>query len=181
MSSRDAYKPGQPTAKLTSTDGDNWSFVLAKQLRHPPSKVWTALTDPKHLREWAPFDADGHLGTTGRTVKLTTVGTPQPYTSETRITRADEPHVLEYSWGGNQMKWELEDYDGGTRLTLWASIDRRYIAMGAAGWQICLDVLDHHLTGTPLGRIAGPEAMAFGGWQQLHAEYAQRFNQEKRS
>ncbi len=30
---------------------------------------------------------------------------------------------------------ELQDFDGGTRLTLWHNIDRRYIAMGAAGWQ----------------------------------------------
>jgi len=30
----------------------------------------------------------------------------------------------------------------GTRLTLWHNIDRRFIAMGAAGWHICVDVLD---------------------------------------
>ena len=178
MSHRDSYKPGPASATLAKTEGESWIFVLAKQLHHPPAMVWKALTDPAHLREWAPFDADGDLGTTGSTVKLTTVGTPQPYVSETKVTRAEEPYVLEYSWGGNDMKWELEDYDGGTRITLWASINRRYIAMGAAGWQICLDVLDHHLTGTPLGRIAGPEAMQFGGWQQLNAEYAKRFNQE---
>jgi uncharacterized protein YndB with AHSA1/START domain len=178
MTDRESYMPGAASAKLTGTDGDNWTFVLEKRLRHPPEKVWKAITDPAHLREWAPFDADGSLGKTGNTVKLTTVGTPQPYVSETRVTRAEPPTVLEYSWGGNDMKWELEDYDGGTRLTLWASIDRRYISMGAAGWQICLDVLDHHLGGAPLGRIAGPEAMKFGGWQKLSAEYAKLFARE---
>jgi hypothetical protein len=39
--------------------------------------------------------------------------------------------------------------------------------MGAAGWHICFDVLDHALSGTPIGRIVGPEAMKFGGWQRL--------------
>ena len=83
-----------------------------------------------------------------------------------------------YSWGGNDIRFELEDNGGGTRLTLWASIDRRYISMGAAGWHICLDVLDHHLAETPIGRIAGPEAMRFSGWQRLNAEYAKRFEVE---
>jgi uncharacterized protein YndB with AHSA1/START domain len=175
MMDRDSYSPAPAGAKLVNTQGESWTFVLAKQLRHPPEKVWLALTDPAHLREWAPFDADGKLDQTANTVKLTTVGTPQPYVSETKVTRADAPHLLEYSWGGNALKWELEDYAGGTRLTLWASIDRRYIAMGAAGWQICLDVLDHHLAGAPLGRIAGPEAMKLSAWQQLNAEYAKRF------
>jgi len=47
--------------------------------------------------------------------------------------------------------------------------------MGAAGWHICLDVLDHLLGGTPIGRIVGPAAMKFSGWQRLNAEYARQF------
>jgi hypothetical protein len=27
----------------------------------------------------------------------------------------------------------------------------------------------------PIGRIVGPDAMKFGGWQRLNAEYAKRF------
>jgi hypothetical protein len=75
------------------------------------------------------------------------------------------------------MRWQLEAVGGGTRLTLWTNIDRRYIAMGAAGWHICFDVLDHLLSGTPVGRIVGPAAMKFG-WQRLHAEYAKQFGVE---
>ncbi|MFY9978712.1 MAG: hypothetical protein WAK22_10820, partial [Candidatus Sulfotelmatobacter sp.] len=81
----------------------------------------------------------------------------------------------EYSWGDFDMKWELEALAEGTRLTLWTNIGRRFIAMGAAGWHICFDVLDHLLKGTPIGRIAGPEAMKFSGWQRLNAEYAKLF------
>jgi hypothetical protein len=75
------------------------------------------------------------------------------------------------------MRWELEASGGGTRLTLWTNIGHRFIAMGAAGWHICFDVLDHHLSGTPTGRIVGPEAMKFG-WQRLNAEYAKQFGIE---
>ena len=112
--------------------------------------------------------------TAGTTVKLTTVGAPTPQVSETTVTRADAPRVLEYNWGGNEIRWELEAVGGGTRLTLWHNIDRRFIAMGAAGWHICLDVLDRLLGGTPIGRIVGGEAMKFD-WPRLNSEYARQF------
>jgi hypothetical protein len=83
--------------------------------------------------------------------------------------------VLEYNWGGFDMRWQLDALGAGTRLTLWTNIDRRFISMGAAGWHICFDVLDRLLGGQPIGRIAGPKAMKFAGWQRLHAEYAKQF------
>jgi hypothetical protein len=64
---------------------------------------------------------------------------------------------------------------GGTRLTLWHNIDRRFIAMGAAGWHVCFDVLDRFLDGEPIGRTVGPDAMHVNGWSRLHAEYAKQF------
>jgi hypothetical protein len=57
---------------------------------------------------------------------------------------------------------------------LWHNIDRRFISMGAAGWHICFDVLDHNLSGSPLGRIVGADAMKFD-WQRLNTEYAKQF------
>jgi hypothetical protein len=95
--------------------------------------------------------------------------------SDTTVTRAERPKLLVYNWGGNDVRWELEPAGGGTRLTLWTSIPRAYIAMGAAGWHICFDVLDHLLAGQPLGRIVGPETMKFEGWQRLRSEYAKQF------
>ena len=116
---------------------------------------------------------------TADTVNLTTVGTPSPQVSETRITRAEAPRLLEYSWGGNDLRWELEPSGEGTRLTLWHNIDRRYVAMGAAGWQICLDVLDRFIDGHPIGRIVAGDAMKFG-WQRLHTEYAKQFGTDEK-
>ena len=86
--------------------------------------------------------------------------------------------MLEYSWGGQDIRWELETRGKGTRLTLWHNIDRRFISMGAAGWHICFDVLDRLLSGAPLGRIVAGDAMKFGGWQRLNAEYAEQFGVE---
>ena len=168
MIERQQYTPGPAGGAQVRKDGEKWTLVLVRELRHSPEKVWQALTDPAQLREWAPFEVDGSLGAVG-TVKLTWVGTPKPL--DTRVTRADAPRMLEY----NDTRWELEPSGGGTRLTLWASIDRRFISMGAAGWHIAFDVLDHLLSGTPISRIAGGEAMRFEGWQRLNAEYAQQF------
>ena len=168
MTDREQYTPGPASGAQVRKDGETWALTLVRELRHSPEKVWQALTDPAHLREWAPFEADGSLGAVG-TVKLTWVGTPRPL--ETRVTRADAPKLLEY----NDTRWELEPLGNGTRLTLWHNIDRRFISWGAAGWHISFDVLDHLLSGTPMGRIVGAEAMKFSGWQRLRDEYAKQF------
>ncbi len=172
MTDREQYTPGPAGGAQVRKEGEKWTLILVRELRHPPEKVWQALTDPVHLREWAPFDADGSLGTAGSTVKLTWAGTPTAL--ETTVTRADAPKVLEY----NDIRWELEASGGGTRLTLWHNIDRRFISWGTAGWHICLDVLERLLAGKPIGRIAGVEAMNFNGWQRLNAEYARQFGVE---
>jgi uncharacterized protein YndB with AHSA1/START domain len=172
MIDREQYTPGPASGAQVRKDGDKWTLILVRELRHSPEKVWQALTEPAHLREWAPFVADGSLGTVGATVNLTWLGTPKPI--ETTVTRADAPRLLEYS----DIRWELETVGSGTRLTLWHSIDRRFISWGAAGWHICFDVLDRLLTGEPIGRVAGAEAMNFDGWQRLNAEYAKQFGIE---
>ena len=178
MTNREQYTPGSAYGAEVRKDGEKWTLILVRELRHSPEKVWQALTDPANLREWAPFDADGSLGTVGTTVKLTTVGAPTPRVNETTVRRADAPNALEYNWGDFDMRWALEASGTGTRLTLWTNIGRRFISMGAAGWHICFDVLDRLLSGNPIGRMIGPDAMKFGGWQRLNAEYAKQFGNE---
>jgi len=165
------YTPGPASGAQVQKEGDKWTLILVRELRHPPEKVWQALTDPAQLREWAPFVTDGSLGTVG-TVNLTWVGAPQPL--ETKVARADPPNLLEYG----DMRWELEGSGSSTRLTLWHKIDRRFISWGAAGWHISFDVLERLLAGNPIGRIVGADAMKFRGWQRLTAEYARQFGVE---
>jgi len=162
------YTPGPANLARVEKGGEKWTLVLVKEMRHPPEKVWQALTDPAQLREWAPYEVDGSMARVG-TVKLTWLGTGAAI--ETRITRADASKVLEYG----DTRWELEALGAGTRLTLWTNIDRRFVSMGAAGWHIAFDVLDLLLSGTPIGRIAGSDAMKFAGWQRLNTEYAEQF------
>src|SRR5215471_11619802 len=172
MIDRETYSPGPARGAQVRKDGEKWTLILVRDLRHSPEKVWQALTDPAHLREWAPFIADGDLGTPGATVTLTWVGTGKPI--QTTVTRADAPKVLEYG----DIRWDLEALGAGTRLTLWHSIDRRFVSWGAAGWHISFDVLERLLAGNPIGRIVGADAMKFAGWQRLVGEYAKQFGAE---
>jgi hypothetical protein len=43
---------------------------------------------------------------------LATVVVRKPLGS--RVKRADAPRVLEYDWGGNDIRWELEAFGSGT-------------------------------------------------------------------
>lgn len=170
MSHSHEFSTGAATgARIEKPSGEKWTLILVREVRHPRERVWQALTDPAELREWAPYEVDGDLGRVGATVMLTWVGTPTPV--PTAVTRAERPSALEYG----DMRWQLESIDGGTRLTLWSTIDRRFIAWGAAGWHIALDVLGQRLAGTPVGRIAGSEAMKLTAWQRLRDEYSKQF------
>jgi uncharacterized protein YndB with AHSA1/START domain len=176
MTTRASYVPGPAAgAEVRKLEGEQWTLILTRDLRHTPAKVWQALTDPKQLSEWAPYDADRSLASLGP-VKLTTIGAPaQHQVSESTVKQAEVAKLLVHTWVGSDIKWQLEPVGGGTRLTLWINIDRRFIAWGAAGWHVCFDVLDRLLAGEPIGRIAGPDAMKFEGWQRLSGEYAKQF------
>lgn len=173
MTDRALYTPGPAYgARAEKTSKEKWTLILTRELRHSPEKVWRALTEPQHLHEWAPFDLEGNLCTVGNTVKITWVGTGHSF--ETRVTRADAPRVLEFA----DIRWELDPSGDGTRLTLWHDIDPRFIAWGAAGWHIAIDVMAQLLSGVVIGRIAGAAGREFDGWQRLVSEYKKQFDAE---
>lgn len=176
MSNRAQYVPGPASgAEVRKNEGEKWTLILVRQLRHSPDRVWDALIDPAQLREWAPFVVDGKLDTIGTTVNLQWAGAPRPL--PTKVTEVDPPRTLVYG----DIRWELEPVGDGTRLTLWTDIDRRFVSWGAAGWHISLDVLDYLLAGDPIGNIAANDVMKFEGWQRLNEEYAAQFGAEKPS
>ena len=52
MSGREKYSPGAAAGAEVRKDGDKWTLVLVRELRHPPGKVWQALTERNtHLCE----------------------------------------------------------------------------------------------------------------------------------
>ena len=154
--------------------GDAWTLIFVRDLPHPPGVVWRALTDPAELAQWAPFDADRDLGAPGE-VTLTMVDGASRMPLTTTVLEVKEPELLAYAWGADLLQWELTAIDGGTRLTLRHTLaDRGMDAMVAAGWHLCVAVLERLLAGEPVGVIRGQDALNYG-WEQLRDGYAEKF------
>lgn len=161
-----------PLADVGYETGDgSWTLVFVRDLRHPPEKVWAALTEPGQLAAWAPFTTDRDLGEPGGAT-LTMIDGADRTELAAAVRRAEPPALLEYSWGGDLLRWELAATDTGTRLTLRHTVgDPGMLSKAAAGWHLCLVVADRLLAGRPVPPIRGRDAMDHG-WQDLNDSYA---------
>jgi uncharacterized protein YndB with AHSA1/START domain len=157
------------------SDGDRWILVFTKDLRHPPAKVWAALTDPDRVGQWAPFECDRDLGTTGPAT-LTMIDGDTRTPLQTTVTRAEPPSLLEYGFGPDRLCWELTPTDEGTRLTLRDTVaDRDWLPKVAAGWHLCLLVAQHLLDHHPIPVIRGRAAAEYG-FEQLQDQYVHQLH-----
>src|SRR3954468_1788119 len=87
-------------------EGDTWTLIFIRELRHAPALVWQALTDPAEIDQWAPFTAERDLGATGDT-ELTMVDRDERMTMPATVLVAEAPRLLEYTWGDDRLRWEL--------------------------------------------------------------------------
>jgi len=156
-------------------DGDAWTLIFVRDFRHPPKAVWAALTDPAELDRWAPFAASRDLGAAGEAT-LTMVDGDQRDDLPATVRRAEAPSLLEYTWGEDLLRWELEPAGDGTRLTLRHTLRTPDIEdQVAAGWHLCFNQLDKVAGGQPVAAIRGHDAMDHG-WADLRARYAAKFS-----
>lgn len=152
-------------------EGDRWTVVFVRHLPHPPATVWRVLTDPAQLQAWAPFTADRDLATPGPAT-LTMVDGDERTDLPGEVLRSEPPELLEYTWGDDHLRWELEPADAGTRLTLRHTMDdREFVSKTAAGWHLCLVVADRLMAGDPIPPIRGEDAKNYG-WDELEEAYA---------
>jgi uncharacterized protein YndB with AHSA1/START domain len=167
------YEAGNAAGASVREEGGRWTLMFVRELKHSPAKVWRAITDPRELQAWAPFDPDRKLDATGP-VQLTMAG-PEPEVTSGHVRRAEAPRLLEYTWVGDVLRWEIEEIPGGCRLTLHHTVeDKSWLAKVTAGWHICIDVLERALDGRPVGRIVADAARKVG-WEKLNAQYAEQF------
>ncbi|XVU20860.1 SRPBCC domain-containing protein [Actinoplanes sp. CA-054009] len=161
-------------AELVEGGDERWTLVFVREFRQAPVVVWGALTEPEQLDQWAPFVAVRNLGSLGETT-LTMVDGAAREDMPAVVTRAEAPVLLEYSWGDDLLRWELEETSGGTRLILRHTLSHPGMeAMVAAGWHLCAEVLRRLLDGRPVGVVRGSEAMNHG-FEELRAAYAKLF------
>ena len=148
-----------------------WRLRFVRTLAHPPERVWRALTEPEHLAVWFPTEIHGERAA-GAALRFVFAGDEGPPIAGQMLVY-DPPAVLEFRWGEETLRFQLEPQGAGCRLTFLNTFDEQgKAARDAAGWHACLDVLACHLDGRePPG---GPNER----WAQLHPVYVERFGPE---
>ena len=141
--------PSSSYVKLRQAGG-GWQLVFERWLRHPPERIWQALTSEEDLAEWFPATTDGDL---------------QPDASP--VITGEAPRVLEVTWRTETLRFTLEPHGEVTRLMLVDVLgDRAKAGSVAAGWHVALDKLETLLDD---GEPTDPAT-----WNTLQETYAAR-------
>lgn len=128
-------------------DADAHTVRLVRRYRHPIARMWRAFTDPDDLRRWFP----------------------EP--DRLRVTRADEPTLLEATWwDAERLRVELRADGDGTVVTFEHRLsDENDPARNTAGWDRSFFALDALLAGVPVDRETTLEH-----WGLVYERYAAR-------
>lgn len=118
--------------------------------RHPPERVWAAITDPAELAHWFPSAMRMEAQVGGR---IEFSDDPNMPDSRGTVLVLDPPRRLSYTWGRDEMRFELEPATaGGCTLTMINVLEaRNAAARNAAGWSVCLAGLDKLVEGAGAG------------------------------
>lgn len=163
-----------------SRDGARVRLRYRRRLDRPPGDVWTALTESDRLRHWLPCDVVGERRT-GAPIslpfwdaQLQAYDIPADQSALSGEIRVwDPPHVFEWTWDVDLLRWELAADGDGTLLTfttwLGESENQEYpVAQVAAGWHICLDELIELVeTGTVVVQLVD---VATAEWEARYGE-----------
>lgn len=149
--------------------GDRWRLRFVRELAHSPEKVWRALTEADHLAAWFPGRIEG-AWRAGERLRFVEDG-PPPVSFDGEVIAVDPPRVLEYLWGDDRLRFELEPSSAGTTLTMLDTFaEHGKAARDAAGWHVCLDRFRRELDDTS-GQQAVPDGVI--AWQEVHPEYVE--------
>jgi uncharacterized protein YndB with AHSA1/START domain len=151
--------------------GDRARLTFTRTLRHAPEKVWRALTETEELAQWFPDGPPRGKFVEGDTVQFGTTGERPGF--EGKVVTVDPPRLLEYTWGDDILRFELQPDGDGTVLTFTDTFDEYgKAARDGAGWHACLDMLGFALDGTT------PPGDNGAYWRQIHPGYVERFGPE---
>jgi uncharacterized protein YndB with AHSA1/START domain len=171
-------------------DGGRVTLRFERQLPHPAEKVWRALTDNDELAYWFPVQIQGERRAGSKVTFVFTdeVISPEiqkyfedeapfkPPTEEETANQEGEilvfqpPRVLEFSWGDDILRFELQGAGEQTLLVFTHSFDdESRAARDASGWDLSFDSLERRLAGLD------PEPFSPGLTTAKFEEYAARF------
>jgi uncharacterized protein YndB with AHSA1/START domain len=124
-------------------DGRRPAVRLERHLADAPAVVWDAITDREQLRAWFPCDVlvTGERWEAGAEITFRFPADVIDMTLTGVVLAVEEPKLLEFSWGDDILRFELDEYGRGTRLILVNELAAGTAARSAAGWEVCLDRL----------------------------------------
>lgn len=140
---------------------------------HPVNEVWEAITGPSRLAQWFPTTVEFEALAPGAPIRFEFAGLElPPMSGEVRV--VDPPHELVFTWGEDELSFELHSRDAGAgcRLLFTVVLDgAEKAARDAAGWDVCLDGLEMVAAGGPGTRPGNSPA---DGWRGYYEEYRRR-------
>jgi uncharacterized protein YndB with AHSA1/START domain len=155
---------------LDKIDG-RWQLRFTRRLKHPPAKVWRALTEPEHLSAWFPTAIEGERAA-GARLRFVFPNDEAPPT-DGEMVAYEPPSLLEFRWGEELLRFELRPDGDGSVLTFVNTFDELgKAARDAAGWHTCLDLLERELDGERPPWAPGER------WKEVHPSYVERFGPE---
>jgi len=116
-----------------------------RHLKHSVEKVWAMLTDNEKLTKWFSELSVEDLRE-GGVIKF---DMQDGSFEELAIIEVKWNSVLEYTWGEDQVRFELYPEPEGCRLVLIEKVNKitSHTPRDIAGWDVCLDVIEALLDG----------------------------------
>jgi uncharacterized protein YndB with AHSA1/START domain len=152
-------------------DGATVRLRFSRRLEHAQEKVWRALVEPEHLAAWFPTTIEGERTAGARLRFRHRDDLAEPMDGE--MLAFEPTSLLEFRWGPDVLRFELEADDGATVLLFTDTMQEiGKAARDGAGWHECLERLGYELSDE-----APPIAPA-DRWRQLHRRYVERLGPE---
>lgn len=137
-----------------------------RRYRHPVDRIWAAIIDPAESRFWFPSTLIVEERVGGAV--MFSADSNQP--DATGVVLAfDPPHRLEFTWGGDEVHFQLRSDGDECVLTLTNVLEATdTAARNASGWTVCLIELDKVISGVPADGPHGDDAEPF---EPIYREY----------
>ncbi len=148
-----------------------YNIHYERRSKHPPARVWRAITTPEEIERWVTFPARVDLRI-GGDYFIDFQGN-SPDNIDGVIVRLEAERRLAFVWGLSVLEWTIEPAEGGgSRYTFihhGMPVRGRPDEEGvAAGWHTSLDRFDLLLEDEPIPTFDD------AGWRTLSAEYRAR-------
>lgn len=140
------------------------TLVMLVDVDGSQEELFRAVTDPEVLAQWSPIVPDGPLTEVG---PHTARESEREEPVDARVFDVAHGFAVGHMWGDLEVRWSVEP----GRINLQTDVpEGRPAAELAAGWHICLAVLEARLDGEDQPRIVGEDTSQHG-FEDLRTHY----------